>query len=164
MIPREEKIQQSVQSYVTNLMFGRWDYPTDEVEVLDSYPTGRFDGKLDKNYVAFGYAFDDGGEQGEMGSALVRRVHTIEVYVFATTELWGRNLANIVKKAVEQDQIIPLLDFGAGDPPPQIDALSVMPRGARASAVPIRQPRPWEEHVWLCRVQVEDYYDASSGE
>jgi hypothetical protein len=159
VIPREEKIQQSVQKFATDLLFGEWAYPTGEVEVLDEFPEGRFTGALDKNYVAFGYAFDDGGEQGELGSTLVRREHTIEVYVFATTDLWGRNLATAVRRAVETQGVIPLLDFGEGDPPQQIDALSVMT--VRASHVPVREPRPWEEHIWLTRIQVEDYYDAA---
>lgn len=163
MIPREEKIQQSVQKWVSDLMFNTWDYPPAEVEVLDEFPEGRFKGVLDKNYVAFGYAFDDGGEQGELGSTLKRRLHTIEVYVFGTTDLWGRNLAGAVKKAVETQGLIPLLDFGESDPPQQIDALVVMPRGVRTSSVPMREPRPWEEHIWLTRVQVEDYYDAAVG-
>lgn len=161
MIPREEKIQQSVQKYVSDLLFDTWAYDPAEVEALDSFPEGRFTGTLDKNYVAFGYAFDDGGEQGELGSSMVRRLHTIEVYVFATTDLWGRNLANAVKRAVETQGLIPLLDFGVSDPPQLIDALVIMPRGARASNVPMRDPRPWEEHIWLTRIQVEDYYDAS---
>jgi hypothetical protein len=161
MIPREEKIQQSVQKFVTDLLFNEWNYDHDEVEVLDSFPEGRFKGALDKNFVAFGYAFDDGGEQGELGSTLVRREHTIEVYVFATTDLWGRNLANAVKRAVETEGVIPLLDFGAGDPPAWLDSLVLLPRGARASHVPVREPRPWEEHIWLTRIRIEDYYDAA---
>jgi hypothetical protein len=159
VIPREEKIQQSVQKFVSDLLFDTWDYPHDEVEVLDEFPEGRFTGALDRNYVAFGYAFDDGGAQGELGSTLRRREHTIEVYVFATTDLWGRNLANAVKRAAETDGVIPLLDFGEGDSPEQIDALVVMT--VRASHVPVREPRPWEEHIWLTRIQVEDYYDAA---
>lgn len=159
MVTREQKITQSIQDYVRDILFNRWDYPQSEVELLDSFPYRRFDGTLDKNYVALGFNFDDGGKAAEMGSDLKHRIYTIEFFVFGTTSVWGRNLANAVKAALEQDEAIPLKDIGTAGAP-VIDTLTVAPRGLRTQHMPIRDPRPWEDHIWLTRVNLEDFYHA----
>jgi hypothetical protein len=160
VVTREQKIEQSVQDYVRDMLFNRFGYPADEVELLDSFPTNRFDRALDHTYVALGFNFDDGGRSGEMGSDLKRRIYTVELFVFGHTSLWGRNVGNAVKAALEQESSIPIKDI-AEPTQPIIDNLTIPPGGLRVSHVAVRDPRPWEENVWLCRVNLEDYYFAA---
>lgn len=160
MVTREQKIEQSVQDYVRGMLFTRFNYPTDEVELLDAFPIKRFERALDKTYVALGYNFDDGGRQGEMGSDLKRRIYTVELWIFGASPVWGRNVANAVKAALEQEDTIPLKDI-ADPAQPVIDNMMIPPGGLRVQHVPMRDPRPWEENVWLCRVNLEDFYFAA---
>lgn len=167
MVTREEKITQSIEDYVRGMLFGSFAYPADKVELLDAYPTNRFDRALDKSYVAIGFNFDDGGQGGELGSDLVHRVYTVELWTFGMSPVWGRNIANAVKAALEQESSIPLRDYGSEDTdpsdatkPPIIDALVIPPRGLRARHVPVRDPRPWEENVHVVTVNLEDWYNA----
>lgn len=159
MVTRDDKITQSVQDYVRGVLFGKLGYPADKVEMLDAFPANRFTGKLDKNYVAAGFNFDDGGEAGEMGSDLTHRIYTVEFFVFGMTPVWGRNIGSALRTALEQDPTIPLKDIGESDD--VIDSLTIPPRGLRARHLPIRDPRPWEENVWVVTVNLEDYYYAA---
>jgi hypothetical protein len=160
VVTREQMIEQSIQDYVRDMLFNKFNYPQDEVELLDAFPARRFDKALDHTYVALGFNFDDGGRGGEMGSDLKRRIYTVELFVFGHTSLWGRNVGNAVKAALEQDATIPLKDIS--DPAqPVIDFLTIPPGGLRVQHVHVRDPRPWEENVWLCRVNLEDYYFAA---
>lgn len=156
-ITREDLVEQSVQDYVREALFTRKGYPADRVELLDAFPYDKFDGGLDKNYVALGFNFDDQGQQAELGSDLKERNYSLEFFVFGVTAVWGRNLANAVKFASEYDGIIPLYDYG-DLAKPQIDALIV--DGARAERQPINDPKPWERHVWVTTVVVQDIYHA----
>jgi hypothetical protein len=158
VVTREQKIEQSVQDFVREMLFTRFAYPADKVELLDSFPYERFKGPLDKTYVAAGFNFDDGGEAGEMGSDLIHRVYTIELWTFGVSALWGRNVSNAVKAALEQESTIPLIDHG--DSGTEIDRLTIPPRGLRNRHVSVRDPRPWEQNVWVTTVNVEDYYSA----
>lgn len=158
MVPREEKIEQSIQRYVRGMLFDRFHYPADQVELLNFFPTNRFSKALDKTYVATGFNFDDGGQSGEMGSDLVHRVYTIELWVFGHSPVWGRNVANATKAALEQESTLPLLDFGGDES--EIDRLTIPPRGLRSRQVSVREPRPWEENVFVVTVNIEDYYNA----
>jgi hypothetical protein len=159
MISREDLVEQSVQEYVKDKLFSApRNYSTDLVELLDAFPYDRFDGELDKNYVALGFNFDDDGRQAELGSDLKTRLYTIEFFIFGMSAVWGRNLANVVKFAADNDGIIPLLDFG-DLAKPQIDALVV--DGTRAERQAVRDPKPHERHVWVTYVVVEDTYRAA---
>lgn len=158
MVTREQKIEQSVQDLVREMLFTRFQYPTDKVELLDSFPYNRFEGALDKTYVASGFNFDDGGEAGEMGSDLIHRIYTVELWIFGATALWGRNVANAVKAALEQESTIALIDHGGTGT--EIDRLTIPPRGLRTRHVSARDPRPWEQNVWVTTVNLEDYYSA----
>lgn len=155
MVTREQLIEQSCQEFVKTALFTTHGYPASKIEILDAFPKDRFEGPLEKNYLAAGYGFDDQGQNVEMGSDLTRRVYTIEWYVFATTSTWGRNLAHAVKFALETDQTIPLLNIT--EPGwPEIDRLMVL--GVNAEEVPMPDPNPAEENVWRVVVRVEDEY------
>lgn len=159
MIPREELVEQSVTDYLRNQLFNVRDYSAADVEILQAFDRARFElmTKLDKNYIAIGFSFDDGARQAELGSDLKRRIYTIEFSTFGMTALWGRNLGNIIASSLEFDGCIPLKDVGGtGD---VIDTLLV--DNVRASRVPLANPRPWQDHIWATRVVVTDEYFAS---
>lgn len=158
MITREDLVEQSVQEYVKNKLFNERSYDQNLVEVLDAFPYDRFNGPLDKNYVAMGFNFDDDGRQAELGSDLKTRLYTLEFFVFGMTQVWGRNLANVIKFAADNEGVIPLLDLNDIDKP-QIDSLVV--DGTRAERQPIQNPAPHERHVWITFVIVEDTYRAA---
>lgn len=160
MISRQDKIVQSTQNYIRDQLFTVREYPSDKIELLDAFPHGKFEGALDKNYIATGFNFDDGGRDAELGGTMKHRLYTIEFYVFGMTSLWGTNLSSALREALENDGGIPLKDIGGGDPDLVIDQLLIMEHGLRAMKVAVREPRPWEEHTWVVQLVVEDYYDS----
>lgn len=158
-ITREDFVTQSVDKYLRRVLAEK-GYTDDTIEILPSYPHDRFDDTpLTKNYVATGFAFDDGGGQAEMGSNLKHRLYTIEFFVFGMTDVWAKNLAQGVKFAIEHDQTIPLLDI-TSPALPVIDALVVASVSAEHQPVP--KPAPWQENTWTVHARIEDTYDASS--
>lgn len=158
MITREDMVEQSVQDYVRHALFQLRDYPESQVEILDSFPFGRFEGPLEKNYVAMGFNFDDGGEQAELGSDLKRRLYTIQFFIFGLTTVYARNLANAVKFALDTEGVVPLKDIGQAGAP-LIDALIVENVSAERQIIP--DPEPWQENVWTATLRVTDEYHAS---
>jgi hypothetical protein len=160
VIDRESIIQQSVQDYFRHQVFDVRGYPADKVELLDEFPYNRWDmEKLDKTYIAVGFNFDDGGRQGEMGSDLRERQYNIEFFVFGTTSVWGRNIANVVKFSLEQDGNIPLKDYTTSGHP-VFDA--VVLDEVSSEKIPVQDPRPWQENTWVVRLRVTDTYYASA--
>lgn len=155
MIQRSDKVEQSVQDYVRTKLFDVQKYPEGQVEILDSWDSERFEGGLDKNYIAMGFNFDDGGKEGEAGSTLVRKLITIEFFVVAKNNTWGRNLKSALVTALEQDRVVPLKDIGEPGQP-VIDALPVI--NVSGEHQPIANPKPWQHHVWTVHLRLEDEY------
>lgn len=166
-ITREDYVTQSVQTYVSRALFndppeGR-GYPEEQIEFLNDFSEDMYgpSEELTQNKVASGFDFDDQGRQGELGSDLVRRLYTLEFFVLGISSVWAKNIAQAIKFSVEHDGIIPLLDIAdAASAPdwPQIDALVLV--GAQSNRVPVTDPAPWQRHVWVTRVRVEDEYNA----
>lgn len=157
-VSREEMVEQSVSDYLRNQMFTVRQYPAARVELLDAFTENHFGvGPMDKNYLAIGFNFDDGGVQAELGSDLLRRRYTIEVWVMGLSAAEGRNLANAVRDSMEYDGLLPLKDIT--DPAaPVIDYLIVDP--VIAQRQPIPEPKPWQEFLWIVSVPVLDEYHA----
>lgn len=162
MIAREQMVTQSVQDYVRDGLTSR-SYAADDVEILDSFPYRQLNTELRKTYVAAGFNFDDGGTPAEMGSDLIRRTYTIELFVFGLDETWGENVAQIVRGVLLQDNdLIPLKDYDQAGAP-VIDQMEILlPGGVRVERVAVRDPKPWEENLWLVRAKVTDEYDAGA--
>lgn len=156
MISREDLVTQSVQTFARTQIFDVRGYAPDKVEFVESFPYGLK--QLDKNLVATGFNFDDDGEQAEMGSDLRRRVYTVEFWVFGITNTYAKNLANVLKFALDVDGRIPLLDI-AQMPPVEVDTMLV--EGVTAHRQIHPNPEPWQQFVWTTQVKVEDFYFAS---
>jgi hypothetical protein len=159
MLTREDFVTQSVDKYLREVLFERHSYDEQGIELLPSFPHDRFDGPVDKNYVAVGFNFDDGGKQGEMGSNLKHRLYTIEFFIIGKSGTWAKNLAQAVKFALEADGTIPLIDV-TQPTRPVIDSLVVA--SVSAEHQPIANPEPWQENIWTCHLRAEDTYDASA--
>lgn len=162
-ITREDYVEQSVQTYARRQLFDVKGYPEEQIEFLDSFDDNMFDGQdaLNKNFVASGFDFDDDGRQAELGSDLIRRQYTFEFFVIGLSSVWGKNIAQAIKFAVEHDGLIPLLDIAdAASAPdwPTIDQLVLV--GVSANRVIVQDPAPWQRHIWVTRVRVEDEYHA----
>lgn len=155
MIQRSQKIEQSVQDYISDLIFGAQKYSPNQVEILDAFDGEKFEGGLDKNYIAMGFNFDDGGKEGETGSNLVRKLITIEFFVVAQHATWGRNLSSAITTALESDRVVPLKDIGEPGQP-VIDALPV--ENVSAEHQPISNPQPWQRFIWTVHLRLEDEY------
>lgn len=157
-LTREDYIAQSVDTYFRGLLKAR-GYTDDVVTILPSFPhEGIDESPLKKTHIAFGFNFDDGGKEAEMGSNLKRKIHTIEFFIFGQTPNWGKNVANAVKFTLERDGIIPLLDIA--DPArPRIDSLVVI--SVPAAHVPVNNPQPWQENCWTVQLRLEDTYQPS---
>jgi len=158
-VNRETKVETSVQTYaMARLRADGWS--EDRLTFLEEFPHyGFFDGDLTTNYCAFGFNFDDQGRPAELGSALRKRIYTLEFFLFGQDELNAKSAANDIKFALDVDEIVPLLDVGEMGMPP-VDALLV--KGASAQKVLIADPKPFERHVWLATARVEDeYYPAA---
>lgn len=156
MISREDMVTQSVTDFIRNAVFTERGYPESQVEMLESFPYVMQ--SFEKNYIALGFDFDDDGTQAELGSDLLRRIYTIEFWVFGQTATYARNLANVVKFAAQKDQSIPLKDISEAVPP-VIDAMEVLGASSQRQIVP--NPEPFQQFVWTTVVRVEDVYHAS---
>jgi hypothetical protein len=156
-ITREDMVEQSVQDWLRLQMFAVRGYPATRVELVDAFVESRFEGPLAKNYLALGFNFDDGGEPAELGSDLIRRQYTIEVWVIGLTAQEGRNLGNAVRDSMETEGTVPLKDVTQPGSP-VIDYLIVDP--VRVQRQPVPQPKPWQEFLWIVSVPVLDEYHA----
>lgn len=136
-------------------------YPGTMYEFVEAFPGTMT--KLSRTLIAMGFSFDDGGEQGEIGSDLRHRVYTVEFFVFGLTNTQGRNFANVLKFALDNGSDgyggIALLDVSQV-PPVRIDTIIV--RAVHAQRVPIQDPEPWQQFTWTTTVTVEDWYSAAA--
>lgn len=153
-ITREQKCAHSVLEFVRALLVGR--YAADDYEVRESFPYKDIEEAtaIRKQHIALGFQFDDGGRDGEMGSNFTRLLHTFEVFVFATSDPWGENLATRIAESIHAAELVPLLDPENGNA--VIDQMIV--EQSVAARQPVRNPRPWEEHVWLCTAKLWDEF------
>lgn len=161
MISREDQIERSIVDYLRAQLFTVRGYPTDRVELLDAYPDEkRMATPLAKvNYVAIGYAADDGGRNAELGTPARTRKYTYDFFVFATSRVWGRNLATVVRNCMETDMLVPILDLSTGQ---VVDSLQV--DFASSQQIISQFPRPWQENAWITRVRViDEYYSSAAG-
>lgn len=158
-ITREDIVEQSVTDWIREQLFDVRDYPTSQIEIIDRFPSEGLPQPIDKNYIALGFGFDQGGESGEMGSDLRFRTYVFEFFVFGRSHTWAKNLANTIKFSADVDNgRIPLLDITDTEKP-VIDYLIV--EGTNVEHQAIANPEPWQEHVFLTTVRVEDQYFAS---
>lgn len=157
-VPRELKIEQSVQLYLAAQLTARgWVAPA--VKLVDSYSHDRFermDG-LDATYVAPGFTFDDGGTPAEMGSSFRRKVHTIEIFVIGKSAAWGSNVSAQIANAIDDEGTLPLYDIELPGNP-EIDRLILDEVTRRRE--PVYDPRPWQENIWTVQLQVADEFYA----
>lgn len=158
MISREDLIEQSVTDYARAAIFTEREYPADQVELLESFPFRFDEGQFLKNYIALGFNFDDGGVPAELGSDLIRRNYTIEFWIFGQTATYARNLAHVLKFALQKDQAIPLKDI-SDLAAPVIDSLEVISVTTQREV--IQNPEPWQEFVYTTMLRVEDVYYAA---
>lgn len=159
MISRTDIIERSVELYVREQMYGVRAYPQDKVAMLDAYPSQDTQRRpLDRNYIAIGFTFDDGGREAELGSSLKRRLHTIDFHVFGTSRVWARNLASVLRSSLETDGVINLINPLDNAVIGYVDVDYVA-----AQHHPVPNPRPWEENVWITRLRVIDFHSAASG-
>jgi hypothetical protein len=156
MITREDLVSQSVMDHAVGGIAAR-GYPPTTVAFLESFPYS-VSGPLQKNLIAAGFDFDDGGEQAELGSALKRRLYTIEFFVFGMTATYARNLAHALKFVLEGDGRIPLKDIGQPGAP-IIDYLTVEAVSAQRQI--IADPDPFQEFVYTTTLRVHDEYYAA---
>lgn len=158
MIDRQSMIEFSVTALMKAALAAR-GYDESHYEIVEAWPGKGV--KLTKTLIAIGFNFDDGGTEGETGSDLRHRFYTFEFYVFGTTNVAGRNIANVVKFAMENGDLgegtVPLMDLDQ-HPPVEIDRLVV--HAAHAQRVPMLDPEPWQQFSWLTTIMVEDYYYA----
>jgi hypothetical protein len=163
MISREDVIDRSLMNFIRDQLtgLGYFEVPPGadgpRVQILDSYPSDdRMTKPLDRNYIAVGYSQDDGGRPAEMGTQLTRRLHTFDFHTFGISRIWGRNLAQIIKAAIEVQETIPLV-VTQGD-----NQSYVTVEYAMSQEAPVQSPRPWQINLWLTRIRVEDYYNPTS--
>lgn len=164
MIERNLLIKKNVVSYLRDRIFNVRGYSADDVEIDESFDYKRWGSagapgavELVKNVISLGFSFDDGGTQAEMGSTLIQRIVTLEVFIFALTDDWGEMLGSAIQQQVLADQTIALYDLGSSDDPSVIDYLEIPDRGsARAERVPVRDPRPWEQNLYRVVIKASD--------
>jgi hypothetical protein len=156
-ITREDKVQASLMAYLHVKLFDELGYPADRVKLVEAFEHSQFEGdkELDANYISLGFNFDDGGTPMELGSPLLQRVYTMELWVMALTPQIGLNLANAARDEAQSDQIIPLLDI-AQPGAPVIDQLMV--GDCRAQRQPVQDPQPWQENLWIVSIQLVDEF------
>lgn len=159
MVSREQKVTESVQEYVKAALTTA-GVTSSKVAWLEAWDGSDLETPLEKNTIATGYGFDDGGKSAEVGSDLITRLYTIEFLIFALNATWGRNLASIIQTAIESNQgIIPLLDIGeAGQP--EIDSLVLENVSAERQPTPANPPK-WAQFVFTVHARLRDEYFAT---
>lgn len=156
MIEREQLVAQSTFDFAKDALSG-YD---DVLDWLESFTGKLHETQLTKNYVAAGYE-DSEGKGGECGSDLIVRDYVFEFFVFAQTSTWGQNIAGAIRKAIEQAGRIPIKDYGQAGTPVIDYLLLDEANQPKSQRVPIADPEPWEQHVWLCTVALRDEYYAA---
>lgn len=156
-ITREQKVQASLITYLDDKLFNALGYPRGPVQLVEAFEPSQFEGDqaLDANYVALGFSYDDGGKPMELGSTLISRTYTMEVWVMAQSPTIGLNLANAVRDEAEADMTIPLLDIAVAGAP-VIDQLIV--GNCRAQRQPVPNPQPWQENLWIVHIPLTDEF------
>jgi hypothetical protein len=159
-ISRQQIIEQSVQDYLRAKLAAH-SIPADAVTLLDAFDYQQFnDQALDREYVAAGFNFDRGAKPMELGSSLCQRTHVLEFWVFATTPQRGKALAGTIRDSLDDEGLIPLLDYNQ-DGNPVMDQLQVDETGLRAQRQPHPSPKPWQENAWTVTLPVIDTFYAS---
>lgn len=155
MITREDMVEQSLTDYVRAGLEAR-DYGS-LVNIREAFPTPQERATpITVSQLAVGFNFDDGGRMIELGSDLTEREYTIEFWVFGKSHLLGRNIANVVRAVIEEnDGALPLKNIGVVGQP-QVDVMVV--KRVRVSRQISRDPHPWDMHVFTTMVVVEDVY------
>lgn len=156
-VTREDLVEQSISDFLREQMFTVRQYPAARVELLDAFVESRIPSPLTKNFLALGFNFDDGGEQAELGSDLIRRQYVIEVWVIGLSAAEGRNLANATRDSLETDGLLPLRDV-TQPAKPIIDWLQIDP--ITVARQPVPNPKPWQEFLWTVTIRVWDEYNA----
>jgi hypothetical protein len=157
-VTREQYVMQSVQDYLDRQLFDVRGYPRDQVQIKDAFTSEPIETPLTKNWVAQGFSFDDGGKQAEMGSTLIKRQYSIELFVFGLSFTWGDNLSDAIQKSLENDMNIPIVDIAVADRPPNGEALEVI--NIRRQREAIQDPPEWQRFTWTVLLKVDDWYDA----
>lgn len=161
MIQREDQVEQSVQSYLKERLLGEQSYPAGQITFLEAFDAEAFaDGVPSTNYIATGFNFDDGGNEGEIGSTLTTKLVTIEFFIIAKDATFGKNLKNAVVRSFEEEKRVPLRAFGTVENPPIFDYLPVI--SVTGQREPIPDPAPWQRFVWTVLLRLEDEYYAEA--
>jgi hypothetical protein len=159
-ISRQQIIVQSVQDYLRAKLAAH-GIPADAVTMLNAFDYQQFnDRPLDKEYVAAGFNFDKGTKPLELGSSLCQRTHVLEFWVFATTPQRGEALAGTIRDSLDDEGLIPLLDYNQ-DGDPIMDYLEVENPGPRSQRQIHPEPKPWQENAWTVTLPVIDTFYAS---
>lgn len=165
-ILREELVEASVLHAVTT---GLPDYgyvlllpdgsnaSSANVHVREEFPTpDERQSEMKITTVAFGFNIDDGGRPMELGSNLTEYTHTLTAWTFGLDPQFARRLAYVIKHIVLRNaKVLPLYDFNQGGDP-QIDVLII--EKAQVKHEVNNSPRPWDQYVWTCAVNVQDVY------
>lgn len=169
LMTRQDLIVQSAQDFMRHGLFDLRGLDPTQVELLDAFDyewVQEHQTGLDKDYIASGFNFDDGGKGLEMGSSLRSRNYTMEVLAFATTPDRGENLNAHLTFLWEQDpMLLPLLDYRQAQSSdsypmyPEIDRLVVL--DARGMRLAHPAPEPWQRNTWQVMVRLYDEYDGS---
>jgi len=157
MIDRQSMVEQSVVDYAKAALAVR-GYAQGAAYVMEDDFIDHVHEEFEQNVISIGFDFDDDGTQAETGSSLTLRTYTIEFMVFGTTRAFARNIAAVMKFALENEGTIPLKDYEQ-DGDPEIDRMVVL--GASTERQRVDRPEPWQEHMYLTTVRVEDTYYAA---
>lgn len=106
----------------------------------------------------FGFNMDDGGREMELGSNLTEYRHTLEVWTFALSPMFGRHVAHAIKHIVRKNNdYIPILNYNdEGDP---IEDATMYVMKAQAKHQANNSPRPWDRFVWTTAIVLVDEYN-----
>ena len=153
MLSRTDNMTQSLQDWIKSKLDAA-GY-TGQYALEDVYPHER-QNPLDQTIIVI--AHDDSGdvEERELGGPLSAVARTFQCDVLGQDHRWGRNLASLIKEALEGGEPIPLNDYTSGAPV-QIDlmtnviAVHTQPR--------FTNPKPWQLHWNVVTFTVDDEFN-----
>jgi hypothetical protein len=153
-VSREDCVEQSIENLIRTSLIAR-GFPADAFVIVDAYAAENFQGPLTTSHVAVGLEFDDGGDEGELGSDLRVRTYVVQVMVYGAEGKQGQQLAHGIRDGFDEAGAVPLVDLRVPGTP-VVDQLAV--DAIRVEREDRDAPKPFERFMWSVTVPVTDEF------
>ena len=150
MLSRTDNMTQSLQDWIVSKL-SMAGYGGNYV-MEDEYPADR-QSPLEKTILVFAHDDTDETVEAELGGPLSFTSRTFQLDVLGEDARWGRNIAAIVKDALESGEPIPLNDYSSGV---AVEIDKIFRLIAIHTKLRFTNPQPWQLHWNVVTFTIED--------